>query len=172
MLSWQKCSRKVTPMVMVKSTLRTFCKSWPSKNKIIKNNFFFFFNFFGDGKAKLFFIILFLLGHDLQKVLKVDFTITIGVTFLEHFCQLSIVHLLSYCLSKSFQLGQADGSTSLFHQLECGLDVSVSTCISGLTVHHGKEISEVKGPLAVGVNFSDQVFEFAFSCFQFELFEK
>ena len=104
----------------------------------------------------------FLLGHHhLDEFFVVDLTITIDIGFTNHFVDFLVGELLSEIGHDVTEFSSADVAVAvLVEDLEGFLDLLLGIGILHLAGHHGQELGEINGSVAVSIDLVDHVLEF------------
>ncbi len=104
---------------------------------------------------------LHLLGHHhLDEFLVVDLAITIDISLADHLVHLLVSELLAEVGHDVSQLGGGDESvTVLVEHLECLKDLLLRVSVLHLTGHHGQELGEINGAVAICIDLVDHVSE-------------
>merc|ERR1712093_704262 len=101
-----------------------------------------------------------LLLHDAVELIAVDGAIAITVGLVDHVLELLIIDGLTKLLSNACEVSEGDlVSGVVVEELEDLLDVLAGILLSHLASHHGKELSELDGAVAVVVDVGDHLLE-------------
>ena len=106
-----------------------------------------------------------LLGHHhLDEFLVVDLAITIDIGLTDHFIDLLVSQLLAQVSHDVAKLGGGDETvTVLVEHLEGLDDFLLAVGVLHLAGHHGKELREINGAIAISIDLIDHVLELGLS---------
>jgi len=98
--------------------------------------------------------------HHLDELLVVDLAITIDISLADHLIDLLVGELLAEVCHDVAELGGGDETIAvLVEDLERLLDLLLGVGVLHLARHHGQELGEVDGAIAISVNLVDHVLQ-------------
>jgi len=107
--------------------------------------------------------------HDAEELFLVDFIVTVTIGFINHFLEFVIRHVLTQFFGDALQVLERNlASLIVIEEAESLHDFLARVALAHLSGHHGEELFEIDGAVAILVDVSNHFLDFVLVRFKSE----